>query len=83
MEHLLAKHTYDAPGSEVISRTLKEIPESTSLPKKQTIQVAIREEIIYPCNFCGSSFKQACFLKKHLEKIHNAEYSMNFDKFIY
>ena len=82
MKHLFAKHTYDAPGSEVISRTPKVIPESTSSAKEKTIQVAIREEIIYPCNFCGSSFKQACFLKKHLEKIHNAEYSMNFDKFI-
>ena len=36
------------------------------------------EKIMYPCNSCGNSFKQAHLLKKHLENVHNTEYSKNF-----
>ena len=33
---------------------------------------------MFPCNFCGDLFKKAFYLKRHLEKVHNTEYSQNF-----
>ena len=69
--HLLAEHyeVYQDVGS-TVNQVAQTIQYSSN--------VDINEEIIYPCNLCGVSFNQASYLKKHLAKLHNTDYSQNF-----